>query len=121
MDIRPIRTDADHEAALAEIERLWGADPDTEDGARLDVLLALAERYEEEHFQIPEADPVDVIKFVMEQNGYSQKDLAEVLGSKSRASEILNRQRELSLDHIKKLNRVWHIPAELLLGQFAAA
>jgi HTH-type transcriptional regulator/antitoxin HigA len=116
MNIRPIHNDDDHVAALREIERLWGAEPGTPDGDALDILATLVERYEEERFPIPVADPVDVLREVMEARGYTRKDLAEVLGSQSRATEILSRKRTLSVDHIRRLSRSWRVPAEALLG-----
>lgn len=116
MDIRPIRTDEDHSTALREIERLWGAVPGSPEGDVLDVLATLVDRYEEERFPLPAADPVDVITEVMEARGYTRGDLARVLGSQSRATEILNRTRTLSLDHIRRVSRAWRVPAEALLG-----
>ena len=116
MDIRPIRTDDDHMAALRQIEHLWGAAPGSPEGDVLDVLATLVERYEEERFPLPVVDPVDVIIEVMEARGYTRGDLAQVLGSQSRATEILNRTRTLSLDHIRRVSRSWRVPAEALLG-----
>ncbi len=116
MDIRPIQTDADHTQALREIERLWGAPPGTPDGDKLDVLATLVERYEETRFPIPTADPVEVIVQVMRDRGYTRGDFAAVLGSQSRATEILAGRRTLSVEHIRRVCRSWHIPAELLIG-----
>ena len=116
MDIRPILTDADHKEALREIERLWGAEPGTPEGDKLDVLATLVDRYEEVRFPMPAADPVEVIVQVMEDRGYTRGDLAAVLGSQSRATEILARRRALSVEHIRRVHRSWHIPAELLIG-----
>lgn len=116
MDIRPIRTDEDYKAALREIERLWGAAPGSPEGDTLDVLATLVERYEEDRFPMPPADPVDVITEVMAARGYTRKDFAEVLGSQSRATEILQRKRSLSVDHIRRVSRSWRVPAEALLG-----
>lgn len=121
MEIRPIRTDADHEAALREIDRLWGSAPGTDDGDRLDVLATLVERYEETRWPIPRSTPREVLKFMMEQNDRSQTDLANLLGSRSRASEILSGKRELSLDQIRLLAREWHIPAASLIGELETA
>jgi HTH-type transcriptional regulator / antitoxin HigA len=117
MDIRPIRNDEDHETALREIERLWGAAPGSPDGDRLDVLATLVDRYEEERFPLPAADPVAVIRHVMDAKGYTTKDLAKVLGSQPRASEILSRKRGLSLEHIRKVSRSWNIPPSALIGE----
>lgn len=116
MDIRPIRTDEDHTTALREIEALWGAEPGSADGDRLDVLATLVERYEETRYPLPEADPVAVIAEVMANRGYTRKDFAMVLGSQSRATEILSHKRPLSLEHIRRVSREWRVPAEALLG-----
>jgi HTH-type transcriptional regulator / antitoxin HigA len=117
MHIRPIRTDADHAVALREIERLWGAEPGTPEGDALDVLATLVDRYEDERFTLPEADPVKVIEAYMANNGLSRKDLAEVLGSQSRATEVLAHRRALSIEHIRRIHGAWKIPAELLIGE----
>lgn len=121
MDIRPLRTPQDHEAALREIDRLWGALPDTDDGDRLDVMAVLVERYEDAHYPMPRVEPVDVLRFVMEQNGRTQADLADLFGSRSRASEVLNGKRALTLEQIRSLQRHWHIPAGALIGNMADA
>jgi HTH-type transcriptional regulator / antitoxin HigA len=121
MEIRPIRTDDDHKAALVEIDRLWGAPAGSPEGDRLDVLATLVERYEDTRWPIPAASPVEVLKFVMEQNGRSQTDLANLLGSRPRASEILNGRRDLTLDNIRLLAREWHIPAGALVGELEPA
>ncbi|SER57513.1 Antitoxin component HigA of the HigAB toxin-antitoxin module, contains an N-terminal HTH domain [Faunimonas pinastri] len=120
MDVRPIRTEEDLRWALGEIERLWEAEPGTEEGDRLDVLTTLVSAYEDEHCAIPEADPVDVIRGYMEDRDLSQKDLAELLGSRSRASELLSRKRPLTLSMIHKLSHEWSIPAELLTRPYHA-
>lgn len=117
MNIRPIRNDQDHAAALREIERMWGAEPGTPEGDTLDVLATLVDRYEEERFPLPEADPVEVIQAYMANNDLGQRDLAEVLGSKSRATEILSHRRPLSIEHIRRIHHAWHIPADLLIGE----
>ncbi len=121
MEIRPIHNEADHDAALAEIERLFHAEPGTDDGDKVEVLVALVESYERRVYPIPHVAPVDVLKFMMEQNDRSQSDLADLLGSRSRASEILNNKRELTLDQIRLLAREWHIPAGALIGELQAA
>lgn len=121
MNIRPIRTDKDHAQALAEIERLWGAKPKTPEGDRLDVLLALIEAYEERRWPVPASDPVEAIKFRMAQTGHTRADLAALLGSESRASEILNRKRPLTLKMIWALHENWGIPAEILIRPYATA
>lgn len=121
MEIRPIRTDADHRAALLEIDRLWGAAPGTNDGDRLDILAALVERYEETRWPIPAGAPVDILKFMMEQQGHTQTDLGRLLGSRSRASEILNGRRALTLDQIRLIARAWRIPVASLVGEWEPA
>ena len=121
MDIRPIRTDEDYEAALAEIERLMNAEPGAEDGDRLDVLAALVEKYEGRVYPTPSAAPLDVLKFMMEQNGRTQADLGRLLGSRSRASEIMAGKRWLTLNQIRLVAREWHIPAGALVGELEAA
>jgi len=119
MDIRPIRSKEDHRAALREIDALWGAAEGSDDGDKLDVLVTLVERYEDIHYPPPAADPVGVIRYLMEENDYTQKDLATVLGSPSRASEILSGRRELTLDQIRRLSREWHVPAGALINEAA--
>lgn len=118
MDIRPIRTHEDHAAALHEIERLWGTEEGTPDSDKLDVLATLVEAYENIHWPIEPLDPVDAIKAHMEMAGLKQSALAAVLGSKARASEVLNRKRALSLDMILKINREWRIPADILIKPY---
>ena len=121
MDIRPLRTPADHEAALREIDRLWGAPAGTDDGDKLDVLAVLVERYEDAHYPMPRVRPVEALKFVMAQNGRTQADLANLFGSRSRASEVLNGKRDLTLDQIRLLHRHWRIPAGVLIGELEDA
>ncbi len=121
MDIRPIRTGDDLRAALAEIDRLWGAPANTAEGDKLDVLLALVERHEDQHFAAPNAKPLDVLKYMMQQNGRTQAELGHLLGSRSRASEVLNGRRELTLDQIRLLARHWRIPAGALVGELEDA
>lgn len=117
MPVRPIRNDEDHAAALAEIERLWGAAPGTPESDALDVLATLVDCYEDERFPLPDADPVEVIEAYMANNDLGRMDLARVLGSQSRASEILAHRRRLSIEHIRRIHSAWKIPAELLIGE----
>ena len=114
-DIKPIRTDADHTAALREIEALWGAQQGTPDGDRLDVLIELVHGYEEKQFAFPKVEPVALVKAVMAERGLVQKDLAKVLASPSRASEFLAGKRGLSVEHIRSLRQAWGIPADALI------
>jgi len=121
MEIRPIRTDADHRAALAEIDACWGAAEGTEEGDRLDVLLALVEIYEARRWPIDiddKFDPIDVLRYAIDELGHTQAELADILGSRSRASEILSRQRALTVDMIHKVNEAWKIPADLLVRPY---
>ena len=116
MDIRPIRNDDDHVAALREMERLWGAAAGTEDGDKLDILATLVEKYEKSHWPIVDtSDPVDLLNYAINELGHSQAELAELLGSRSRASEILSRRRPLTVDMIHKISQAWKIPADLLV------
>jgi len=118
MTIRPIHTDADHALALAEIERLWDAVPGTPGHDDLEVLGTLIAECEENRWPIDLPDPVEAIRFRMEQSGRTQADLATVLGSRSRASEVLARKRHLTVDMIWKLSREWQIPAESLIKSY---
>lgn len=118
MEIRPIRTDADHESAVREIEALWGAEANTPEGDRLDVLITLADAYEDKRWPVPAADPVEAIKNSMAMEGRNQTDLAKLLGSAPRASEILRRQRSLTLPMIWELHDKWHIPADVLVQPY---
>ena len=117
MRIRPIKSEADYTAALAEIEKLWGAEVDTPKGDKLDVLLTLVDAYEKEHYSIDPPDPIEAIKFRMEQMGLSRRDLESSIGSRGRVSEVLNRKRELSLTMIRQLHRNLNIPLESLISE----
>lgn len=119
MDIEPVVTPADHEKALRQIERLWGARPGSPEGRLLDVLVTLVDAYERRRFPLDAADPVEIVKTHMEMTARSQADLARLLGSPSRASEVLNRRRALSIEMIRKLHRDWGIPAESLIEPYA--
>ena len=119
MEIRPIHTAEDHTAAVHRIEALWGAEPGTRESDELDVLATLVDAYEAEHFPIQRLDPIDTIKAHMEMAGYRQRDLAELFGSKSRASEIINRRRPLNLPQVHALVQAWRIPAALLISPYA--
>lgn len=118
MEIRPIRTDDDHKAALREIDRLWGAEKGTPDGDRLDVLATLVDVYESEHYPVGPADPVDLLLFAIEDMGRSQAELAALLGSRARASEILNRKRHLTLEQIRVISAAWHLPIAVLAAPY---
>jgi len=114
-EVKPIRTDADHEAALAEVEKLWGAKSGTPQGDRLDVLATLIEAYETEHFPMDPPDPIEAIKFRMEQQGLTRKDLGPLIGTRTRVAEVLNRKRNLSIAMIRRLHQALGIPAEVLI------
>ena len=118
VQIRPIRSAADHEEALREIERLWGAEEGTPEGDKLEVLATLVEAYEDRHYPVPNVDPIDVLEFAIQDMGRSQAELAELLGSRPRASEVLSRKRRLTVDMIAKISAAWHIPAEALIGPY---
>jgi HTH-type transcriptional regulator/antitoxin HigA len=120
MHIHPIRTDVDHEVALREIEALWGADEGSEKGDRLDVLTTLVEDYERRRWPIEPLDPVRAIEAAMDMNGYTRAELAALVGQ-SRATEILARHRALTLPMIRKISRAWHVPAEVLVQEYALA
>src|SRR3954469_19223976 len=113
MDIKPIRTAKDHRAALHEIEKLWDAAPGTVEHDRLEVLETLVEAWEEKHVPIPPPDPVEAIRFRLDQLGLGQRDLARILGSRARASEVLNRRRSLTLPMMKRLHQELGIPADI--------
>ena len=120
MDIRPIKTPDDHKAALARIDDLMDAEVDTPELAELEVLAILVERYEREAFPIDPPTVLDAIQFRMEQAGYRQVDLARVLGSRSRASEIMHGSvKRLSLTQIRRLHDAWKIPADVLIRDVA--
>lgn len=119
MKIQPIRTEADYDQALANIERLWGARQGTPNGDRLDVLLVLVEDYESKHHPIAPPDPVEAIKFRMEQMNLTRKDLEPLIGPRGRVTEVINRRRPLSLAMIRKLHTGLHIPLESLIQDSA--
>ena len=115
MDIKPIKTKADHRTALCEIELLMMAEPNTPEGEKLDVLVTLVEAWEHKHYPLDLPDPVEAIKFEMEQKGLTVKDLVPMIGKSNRVYEILNRKRSLTLKMIWRLNQQLGIPAESLI------
>lgn len=119
MKIKPIKTKKDYQEGLKEIKRLWDAEPDTPNGDRLEIIMTLVESYENKHYTIAPPDPVEAIKFRMEQQGLNQNDLAEYLGGKSRVSEILHGKRKLTVNMIRKLHKGLGIPYESLLAEAA--
>jgi HTH-type transcriptional regulator/antitoxin HigA len=114
-ELKPIRSIADYDRALAEVERLWGARSGTSEGDRLDVLATLIDAYETEHYPMDPPDPVEAIKFRMEQQGLSRKDLEPLIGTRTRVAEILNRKRSLSIGMIRRLHGRLGISADVLI------
>ena len=114
-ELKPIKTRADYKAALAEVGELWGAKDGTPRGDRLDVLATLIDVYEAEHFPIDPPDPIEAIKFRMEQQGLTRRDLEEMIGTRTRIAEVLNRRRALSINMIRRLHEKLGIPAEVLI------
>jgi HTH-type transcriptional regulator / antitoxin HigA len=114
-EIKPIRTKRDYEAALEEIERLWGAKANTLEGDRLDVHATLIDAYEAEHYPMDPPDPIEAIKFRMEQQGLTRKDLEEIIGTRTRIAEVLNRKRGLSIAMIRRLHERLDISADVLI------
>ncbi len=118
MTIKPIKTKKDYQNALARLEQIFDAKKNSADGDELEILGILIEKYEEEHFPIDLPDPIEAIKFRMEQLGYNQTDLAKVVGLKSRASEILNKKRKLTLEMIRLLHDNLKIPTDILIKDY---
>jgi HTH-type transcriptional regulator/antitoxin HigA len=119
MDIRPVKTESDYQAALAEIERLFDAVPGTSDGDRLEVLTTLVEAYEEEHHPIPFPDPIEAINYHLESRGLSDRDLEPYIGNSALVTEILSRIRPLSIDMIRHLHSGLGISADILIQPYA--
>lgn len=118
MIIKPIKNRKDYEAAIARLDEIFDAKSGTKHGDELEILSILLERYENEKTQIDFPDPIEAIKFRMEQLGYNQNDLAKVVGLKSRASEVLNRKRKLTLDMIRKIHHSLSIPTDVLIQDY---
>ena len=118
MEVKPIKTKADYNAALKDIEQLWDASYGSPEGDKLDVLVTLVDAYENEHYPIPPPDPIDAILHYMESQGLTEHDLELYIGSRSCVSEILNRQRTLSLDMIRKLHKGLGISADILIQSY---
>ena len=114
MNIKPIKNDSDYNKTLSKIENLMSAEPNTPQMDELEVLTTLVEAYEEQHYMMEAPDPIEAIKFRMEQEGLKQKDLITIVGSKSRVSEILNKKRKLTIEMIRNLHNQLHIPIESL-------
>jgi len=118
MEIKPIKTDNDYNQALKRLDTIFDAKKGSPDGDELEVLGILIDQYENDHFPIGLPDPIEAIKFRMEQMGYNQTDLANIIGLKSRASEILNRKRKLSLEMIRQLHDRLNIPTDVLIQTY---
>lgn len=118
MEIRPIKTEADYQAALEEIEHLFNVAPDTPEGDRLEVLTTLVEAYEDKHYSIPLPDPIEAILYYMESRGLSRRDLESYIGSRARVSEVLNRKRSLTIKMIRSLHTGLGIPADILIQPY---
>ena len=114
MNVKPIKNEQDYQEALIIIDSLMSAKPNTKEMDKLEVLTTLVEFYEEQHYKIDAPDPIEAIKFRMEQEGLKQKDLISIVGSKSRVSEILNKKRKLTIEMIRNLHNQLHIPIESL-------
>ena len=118
MNINLIKTEDDYNHALKRLEIIFDAKKGTEEGDELELLGMLIDQYENKHFPIDLPDPIEAIKFRMEQMGYTQNDLAKIIGFKSRASEILNRKRKLSLEMIRQLHTSLNIPTDVLIQTY---
>ena len=118
MKMKLIKTEEEYQASLARLEEVFDADPGSIEGDELEVLTLFIEKYEDLHYPIDSPDPIEAIVFRMEQMGLTQTDLAEMIGYRSRASEILSRKRKLTLDMIRKLSRALHIPADVLVQEY---
>lgn len=123
MDVRPLHTEADYEWALREVERYFDdpPEPGTPEADRFDVLSVLIEKYEDSHHGMPDADPIAVLHFAIDSMGRSQADLARIIGSRARASEVLNRKRRLTLDMIRAISAEWKLPIDTLTGPYELA
>lgn len=113
--LKPIRSEADHAAAMAEVEALWGAPVGSPEGDRLDVLVTLVEAYEAKQHPMDPPDPIEAILFRMEQQGLTRKDLEGIIGTRTRIAEVLNRKRSLSIDMIRRVHQRLGISAEVLI------
>jgi HTH-type transcriptional regulator / antitoxin HigA len=118
MTLRLIKSKKEYQNALTRLESIFDTKPGSTDGDELELLVILIEKYEQEHYPIDFPDPIEAIKFRMEQLGYSQSDLANVVGLKSRASEILNKKRKLTLEMIRNLHETLHIPTDVLIQSY---
>ena len=118
MRIKPIKTEADYQEALKEIERIFDAAPGTREGDRLDVLTTLVEAYEEKHFHIPLPDPIEAILYYVDSRGLTRRDLERYIGSRARVWEVLNKKRPLTMEMIRNLHKGLGIPAEVFIQPY---
>ena len=118
MNIKPIKSERDYKAALKRMEQIFDVRPGTKEGDELEILAMLIEKYEDEHYPIEAPDPIEAIKFRMEQMGYKQKDLEEIIGYKGRVSEILNKKRKLTLEMIRKIHHTLNISTDILSQEY---
>ena len=118
MKIKPIKTEADYQAALRAIDKLFDAKPDTPEGDRLDVLVTLVEAYEAKHHPVPLPDPIEAIEFHMERLGLTRRDLEPCIGNRSRVADVLNRRRPLTVEMIRRLEEKLDIPAAVLVQKY---
>ncbi len=118
MEINPIKTEKDYDLALERVNTLFDAKPNTNEGDELDILVTLIEKYEQIHYPIPEPDPIEAIKFMMEQKGITDADLGVILNSRSRVTEIFKRKRPLTIKQIRLLTENLHIPASTLIKEY---
>src|SRR5688572_13248992 len=121
MELRPLKTRRDYQAALKEAENLWNARTDSKDADRLEVLVLLIQAYEAIHYPIPDPDPIDFLHHVMEARGLSRKDVEPYIGSRARVAEVLNRVRPLSLEMIRRLAAGLEVPADVLIRNYELA
>lgn len=118
MKLKPIRTEKDYALALKRLDNIFDAEPGTKEGDELEILALIIEDYEDKNYPINAPDPIEAIKFKMEQMGMNQSDLAEIIGHKSRASEILNKKRKLTLKMIRKLHKTLNISTDVLVKEY---
>lgn len=118
MDITIIKTEEQYDKALVRLKEIFDAKPNTPQGDEFELLSLVLEKYEEEHFAIPNPEPLEAIRFAMEQQGYTDNDLGKILNSRPRVTEIFSKQRKLSLEQIRKINKELHIPAEVLIQAY---
>ncbi len=118
MTIKPIKSEKDYQVALKRMDEIFHAEEGTSEGDEAEILILLIEKYEDEHYSIEDPDPIEAIKFMMEQKGLKRKDLAEIIGYKSRVSEILSRKRKLSLEMIRNLHEKLNISYESLMNRY---